>query len=35
MPKAGWDNAGGAATPAAGTSKKEIESIVAGIAFAF
>jgi len=34
-PDGGWGAAGGSAAPAAGTSTKEIESIVAGIAFAF
>jgi hypothetical protein len=34
-PDAGWGAAGGSAAPAAGTSTREIESIVAGVAFAF
>lgn len=35
MPDGGWGNAGGSATPAQGTSTKEIESIVGAFAFAF
>jgi hypothetical protein len=34
-PDGGWGAAGGSAAPAAGTSTREIESIVASVAFAF